>query len=340
MRAAVFRALGQPMAIEEVPDPEPLANELVLHVKSCGICGSDLHASDLPPGLPAGTVMGHEFAGEVVAIGSEARESWKEGERVCALPYIACGRCAACLAGDGTQCSGILATGLGGVPGAYAEYVRVGTHESLRLPEAVSWEDGATVEPLAVGLHAVRQSALAPGDDVLVIGAGPIGLATALWARFFGARSVVVSEMAPGRLELAERFGATHCIDASKENVAAAFSRLTGGPPRILFECVGVPGLLQQCIMMAPARAKVVVVGVCMQPDTIFPGLAIIKELSLQFVIAYRKPDFQFTLDMLETGRIASAPMITDRVDLEGFPAAFEALKKPTHQCKVMLEPS
>jgi (R,R)-butanediol dehydrogenase/meso-butanediol dehydrogenase/diacetyl reductase len=289
--------------------------------------------------MPPGTVMGHEFAGEVVALGSEARESWKEGERVCALPYIACGRCAACLAGDGTMCAKIRATGLGGVPGAYAEYVRVGTHESLRLPESVSWEDGATVEPLAVGLHAVRQSGLAPGDDVLVIGAGPIGLATALWARFFGARSVVVSEKAAGRLDLAQRFGATHGIDASKENVAAAFSRLTGGPPRILFECVGVPGLLQQCIMMAPARAKVVVVGVCMQPDTIFPGMAIVKELSLHFVVAYRKADFQFTLDMLAAGRIASAPMITDRVDLDGFPDAFEALKKPTHQCKVMLEP-
>lgn len=339
MRAAVLRGLGKPLELEEVPDPEPGPTDLVLRVKSCGICGSDLHASDLPPGLPPGTVMGHEFAGEVVAVGSEVGDRWRKGERVCALPYIGCGRCAACLSGDGTRCVGMQATGLGAIPGAYAEYVRVGSHESLRLPESVDFDAGATVEPLAVGLHAVRQSQLVPGENVLVVGAGPIGLATALWARFFGARSVVVSEKAAGRLELAARFGATHGIDASKENVAGSFHKQTGATPDVIFECVGVPGMLQECLMLAPARARIVVVGVCMQPDTIFPALAILKELSLHFVVAYRRQDFEFILDMLGSERVASQPMITDVVDLERFPEAFQALKQPTTQCKVILRP-
>ncbi len=339
MRAAVFKGLGQPLVIEEVPDPQPTPTDLVVRVKSCGICGSDLHASDVPPGMPPGTVMGHEFAGEVVEVGAQAAGDWKAGDRICALPYIGCGHCAACLSGDGTQCSKIQATGLGQIPGAYAEYVRVGAHETLRLPESLDFDAGATVEPLAVGLHAVRQSRLEPGANVLVIGAGPIGLATALWARFFGARSVVVSEMAPARLERAAAFGATHGIDASKENVPAAFAKVAGAAPDILFECVGVPGMLQQCIMMAPARSRIVVVGVCMQTDTIFPAMAILKELSLHFVVAYHRDDFAFTLDMLDAERIASQPMVTDHVGFDGFSAAFEALKKPTTQCKVILNP-
>jgi (R,R)-butanediol dehydrogenase/meso-butanediol dehydrogenase/diacetyl reductase len=339
MKAAVFHAAGEPMRIEEVPDPEPGPTDLVLCVGSCGICGSDLHAASLPIGMPPGTIMGHEFAGEVVGIGSDLKGAWKVGERVCALPYIGCGSCAGCLAGDGTRCPSLRTTGLGQLPGAYAEYVRVGSHESLRLPPSVGIRDGALVEPLAVGLHAVHQAELSPGANVLVIGAGPIGLTTALWSRFLGARSVVVSERVPSRLSLAAQFGATDVVDASKENVPAAFQKATGASPDVIFECVGVPGLLQQCIAMAPSRARIVVLGVCMQTDTILPGMAILKEIDLRFVLGYRKQEFRFTLDMLDAERIHSGAMITDVVDLDGFPGAFEALKQPSSQCKVMLEP-
>jgi len=338
MRAAVFRGPGEPLRVEEVPDPRPEEGELVLAVRGCGVCGSDLHASDAPMGLPPGTVMGHEFAGEVVEVGSGARDRWSVGDRVVSLPFIGCGTCAACLAGDGTRCASIRATGLGGVPGAYAQYVRVGALESLRLPDSVGWREGALVEPLAVGLHAVQQGEVR-GRNVLVVGAGPIGLATALWARFFGARRVVVSEKAAGRLALAARFGATDGIDAGRENVSTAFHRAAGAAPDVIFECVGVPGMIQQCIGLAPARGRVVVVGVCMQPDTFFPGMAIVKEVTLQFVVAYRSQDFAFTLDMLDAERITAEPMVTDSVGLDGFSEAFEALKRPEHQCKVVLEP-
>jgi (R,R)-butanediol dehydrogenase/meso-butanediol dehydrogenase/diacetyl reductase len=339
MRAAVWREAGKLLQIEEVPDPTPGPGELVLKVESCGICGSDLHVSDIPGAMPGGSVMGHEFSGEVVEVGREAASRFRVGERVCAMPMIACGCCAACLSGDSSRCPSVQTTGLGQVPGAYAEYVRVGQHEALRLPDAVGHRQGAMVEPLAVGLHAVEKAELQPGARVLVVGAGPIGLTVALWSRYFGARAVVVSEKAAGRRELAGRFVATDAIDPASEEVGAAFAKRTGGPPDVVFECVGVRGLLQESMALARDRGRVVVVGVCVMPDTIMPFTGILKELELRFVVAYQRRDFELTLALLEQGRIASDAMVTDVVDLARFPAAFEALKQPSTQCKVILEP-
>jgi len=347
MRAAILRETGKPLEIGALPDPSPGPGELVVRVASCGICGSDLHVACLPGGLPPGAVMGHEFAGEVVEVGPldaavagpAAAAPLRPGDRVCALPFIGCGRCGACLAGDGIRCPTLRTLGFGDVPGAFAEYARVGVGEAVRLPDAVSFAQGALVEPLAVGLHAVERARLAPGADVLVVGAGPIGLAVALWARFLGARHVVVSERAPDRRALADRFGATGTVDPAADDVATAFADLAGAAPDTVFECVGVKGLLQECLGLAAPRASVVVVGVCMEPDTLVPALGVAKELSLYFVVAYRRRDFELTLALLEQGRIPSTEMITDVVGLDDFPGAFEALKQPTTQCKVMLEP-
>ena len=178
MRAAVFQGVGRPLSIESRPDPEPGPAELVLAVKSSGICGSDLHLTEIADAgggiapLPRGAVLGHEFSGEVVAVGRAIAGRFRSGDRVTALPYIACGSCAPCLAGQGHRCPAVVSAGLGKLPGAYAEYVRVGVHETLPLPAAVDFRAGAMVEPLSVGLHAVDMARLA-GEAVLVIGAGP-----------------------------------------------------------------------------------------------------------------------------------------------------------------------
>lgn len=337
MKAAVFHEIGQPLRIESVPDPTPGPKELVLRIRNSGICGSDLHLSERENGLPNGTVMGHEFSGEVMAIGGEAKGDWREGERVCSLPLISCGVCQPCLSGDGARCVSFEDIGVGANPGGYAEYVRVSSHETMRLPEAVDYRSGAAVEPLAVGLHGVHKANLQGGENVLVIGAGPIGLATAMWARFFGARHVVVSEQAAGRLALAGKFGATGGIDASKEDVRQAYAAIAGAKPDVIFECVGVPGVLQSCIKMAPVYGRIVIIGVCMVPDTIAPLNAIVKELQLNFVYYYRRQDFQFTLDMLATGRVDAQAMITEEIGFDRFPEAFEALKSPSANCKVQL---
>jgi len=342
VRAAVYRGAGETLAVEEVPDPTPAAGQLVLRVKGCGICGSDLHISEVEGALGHGTVMGHEFAGEVVEVGADARGDdgpWRVGDRVCALPGIGCGRCAACLTGDLMGCSELHPTGFGDVGGAYAEYVRVGARESLLLPDNLATADGALVEPLAVGLHAVEAAALAPGEDVLVLGAGPVGLSIALWARQLGAREVVVSDYVEARREMALRMGATAIVDPGAEEVGEACGRIAGHAPRTIFESVGRPGVIQQCVGMAPRGATILTAGMCMQPDTLLPVIAGVKEVTLRFVAYYRRADFELTIDMLRAERIDPQPMVTQRIGLDALPEAFEALRRPADQCKVIVEP-
>ena len=345
MKAAVFTAPGTPLHVESVPDPTPGPNDLVIAVNACGICGTDLHWSrhtDAQAGwrlLKPGAVMGHEFAGEVAAVGRDARGAWREGDRVTAQPFIGCGACAECFAGRAYRCADVTMRADLELPGAYAEFTRVGAATTLRLPEEVGFAEGALVEPLAVGLSAAEKARLSPGDRVLVVGAGPVGLAVALWCRFLGARHVAVSDLLASRAEQALEFGATAAIDASREDVPARAAALTGGAPDVVFDCVGVPGSLQLAVDYAPADARVVVVGLCMSRDAIYPGRAIVKELDLAFAFIYRKRHFELVLDALARGRIDAARLITDRVGLDGFPAAFEALRAPSGQIKVMLEP-
>ncbi|MDP6951308.1 MAG: alcohol dehydrogenase catalytic domain-containing protein, partial [Alphaproteobacteria bacterium] len=225
MKAAVFSEPGAPLTIESVADPEPGPNDLILKVHACGICGTDLHWSDNADPtvgwrhLERGAVMGHEFSGEVVEVGKEAGGSWKVGDRVTAQPFSGCGQCPACLAGRAYRCESVTNRASLAQPGAYAEYTRVGANASFRLPEAASFDEGALVEPLAVGLNAVEKARMQPGDTVLIVGAGPVGLAVATWCRFFGARHIIVSDLVAARADQATRFGATAAIDASREDV-------------------------------------------------------------------------------------------------------------------------
>ena len=345
MKAAVFKGAGEPLVIEEVPDPTPEPSELVLKVQACGICGTDLHWSegaDPAAGwrkLDPGSVMGHEFSGEVVEVGAEIGDRYKVGQRVVAQPFIACGHCPACLAGRAYRCPDVKNRASDIVTGAYAEYTRIGVHETLALPEAVSFQEGALVEPLAVGLNAVKRAGLEAGDAVLIVGAGPVGLSVALWCRFFGARHIIVSDLVSARADRAAEFGATAAIDASKEEVIDRFQRIAGAMPRVVFDCVGVPGSLQLSIDYAPINAHIMVVGLCMAQDSFFPAKAIVKELDLTFCFVYSLADFRMVVEMLGQGRIPASALVTDSVGFDAFPTAFEALKTPSEQIKVMLEP-
>lgn len=341
MRAATFQEAGKPLAITEVPDPTPGPGQLVIAVKGCGICGSDLHVTE-GSAIPRGAVMGHEYAGEVVAVGKDAYcddGEWQVGDRVCSMPGIGCGSCAACMTGDIMGCRQLRTSGFGDVGGGYAEYVPVGGRETLRLPDNVSSADGALVEPLAVGLHAVDAAGIASGEDVLVLGAGPVGLSCAIWARHMGAREVVVSDFVASRRAMATKLGATSLIDPGQEDVSQAYQRITGHEPGMIFECVGRPGVIQSCVDMMRRGGKVLAAGMCMQPDSLLPALGGVKEATIQFVSYYRRSDYELTVDMLRAERVDPLPMVTDRIDLDALPEAFEALRKPSTQCKVLVEP-
>ncbi|MEZ4333384.1 MAG: alcohol dehydrogenase catalytic domain-containing protein [Myxococcota bacterium] len=342
MRAACFVEPGKPMEVARVPDPSPGPGEVLLRVRGCGICGSDLHVTELPGAIRRGTVMGHEFAGEIVAVGRGAtgpHGPWREGDRVCAMPGISCGTCLACLSGDVMGCASLRATGFGEIGGGYAEYAIAGERMTFRLPDCVGSADGAMVEPLAVGLHAVDVAGLATGEDVLVVGAGPVGLAVAVWSKLLGARRVVVSDPADHRRALAARFGATDGIDPNREELGPAFERATGHAPRLAFECVGRPGVVQSIAQIAARGAKILTAGMCMAPDQYVPLVFGTKELSLLFASYYRRQDYELTLAMLEAGRLDPLPMVTDRIALDALPEAFERLRRPTTECKVIVQP-
>ncbi len=336
MKAAVFKGVDRPLTIDTVADPTPEADELVLKVAYCGICGTDLHATrEGIATVPCDSILGHEFVGEVVDGGAHTREHWRAGERVCALPFLACGRCPACVNGRPFQCSQRRLTGLE-VPGGFADYVKTHASATLRLPDALAFERAALIEPLAVALHAVRVAGLQAGQRVLILGAGPVGLAVALWANTLGAAAVVVSEPASGRRALAAKLGATALIEPG-ENLAEQMRDAAGGDADIIFECVGAPGMLQHCVDIAAFGSRIVPVGVCEQPDSFMPFIALTKELRIQFAIAYSRDDFLTAMQLLAQGRIDASAMVTDTVPLESMPPVFEALRSPGEQCKVLV---
>ncbi len=340
MRAAVFHEVGTPLAIEEVDKPELRPGDVMIKIEYCGICGSDLHATqagDLV--VPDGMILGHEFTGEIVEIGNDAGDEWQLGQLVTAVPVNACDDCGRqCKYGRGIHCANNLITGFG-APGAYAEYIRVDSGNVLALPEGLGLREGAAAEPLAVGHHVIDKADMRPGTNVLIIGAGPIGLSCAAFARHCGARHVVVSEMSESRRKRAEAMGATATLDPAAGEVAEAYAAHTGGPPDLVIECVGVPGMLGMCIDLVKFQGKVMVCGVCTQAETFVPLAALAKEACLQWALGYEKRDFEVVLDLLAEGRIDPEPMITHVIGFEDLSKRFEDLRTPTDECKILLRP-
>jgi (R,R)-butanediol dehydrogenase / meso-butanediol dehydrogenase / diacetyl reductase len=327
MRAAVVTEVGA-LDVDTVPDPAPGPGEVVLRVSTCGICGSDLKAR---PAMPHGTVMGHEFCGEVVAIGTDVDPGWREGMQAAALPVFSCGTCRWCAAGDVAHCSGARLIGLGGGPGGFAEYVTSSAGLTFALPEAIAEAHGALVEPFAVGLHTARIAGIAPGDRVLVIGAGPVGLTTARWARELGAASVVVSDPVAARRDLGEQLGATRVVDTAADDM--------GGDYDVVIECVGKPGLLDACVAAVATKGRIVIAGVCVEPDPYLPMVALLKEVTVAFSVYYRPEEFEQVIEAFADGRIDPTALVTDTVGLDQVDGAFDRLMHDPTDCKVLVDP-
>ncbi len=327
MRAAILED-GQ-FRMGTAPDPTPERGDLVLRVTGCGICGSDFKAR---PALDAGTVMGHEFCGEVVAVGADVTGTWKEGTLVAVLPVFSCGTCRWCLLGDVAHCANAALVGLGGAPGAFAEYVRTSAALSFPLPDDVDPSWGALVEPFAVGLHTARIANITADDRVLVIGGGPVGLTTASWCRELGAASVTVSDPAGDRRDAAASFGATGAIDPTSEDL--------GGPYDVVIDCVGKPGLLDVCTQVADVHGRIVVAGVCAEVDPYFPIVPLLKEHTIAFSVYYRPEEFQRVIDAFAAGRIDPSPLITRTVGLGDLNETFDSLMSAPHDLKVVVDPT
>ncbi len=342
MRAAVFHAVGEKLAVEDRQRPSAEPGEIVLKVAFAGICGSDLHATEPSPvPLEPGTVLGHEFAGEVV---ESAAPGFAPGDRVIGVPLRECDECRPlghCKDGLGILCARSRIIGMStAVPGAYAEYVRLGAGHALRVPDGIDLRQAALTEPLAVGAHAVRIAGSLYGARVLVVGAGPIGLAVTAFAQLAGARIVAVSEIDPTRRERAVTVGATALLDPKAEEIGPAFTAAAGGAPDVIFECVGAPGLLRECMALAPIHGRIVVVGVNRGEDVIMPRVGIRKELTIHFALGYQPADFALVLDLMRAGRLDSAGMISSVIGLDELPEMFERLRRPNPHAKVLIDPS
>jgi threonine dehydrogenase-like Zn-dependent dehydrogenase len=310
-------------------------------------------------------VFGHEFCGEVAEYGPKSRRKIAPGTPVVALPLRR--------RGDEVHAIGLSAA----APGAYAEQVVVEESMMLAVPNGLSPEMGALTEPMAVGWHAVQRGEVKKGDVAIVIGCGPVGLAVICMLKAQGVRTVVASDLSQGRRELATACGADVVVDPGEgspyeaagdrkylKTVPAAaelaigtmekLSRLPFSPHHIMraaeklgvkpkrpviFECVGVPGIIDGIIGSAPLFSRVVVVGVCMSPDKLRPAMAVNKEIDLRFVVGYTPLEFRDTLHMLAEGKVDAAPLVTGSVGLPGVANAFDALADPETHAKILIDP-
>jgi threonine dehydrogenase-like Zn-dependent dehydrogenase len=355
MRAAVTRT-GR-LEVAEVADVTPASGHVLVRSLAAGICGSDLHAladfshftglmesvgvSALDP--TADCVFGHEFCGEIVEHGPDTAGTLPVGTRVCAVPII--------LGPTGIEQIGYS----NHYPGALAEYMALQEVLLLPVPDSLSSDLAALTEPLAVGEHAVGLSGLEPGQPSLVIGCGPVGLAVIAALKGRGHGPVLAADFSPTRRRLAEAFGADDVIDPGElspherwtdlgiprtitERIMAS---IMGGDVKdpVIFEAVGVPGMLQSLIADAPPHSRIVVVGVCMHTDTIEPFMAVTKEIEFRFSFGYDPTEFAATLARLGAGVPGADLLITSTVDLGGAPGAFETLRTPGAHGKILVRP-
>jgi threonine dehydrogenase-like Zn-dependent dehydrogenase len=358
MRAAVMR--DRRLVVDDVAEPEPGPGQVLTKTLACGICGSDLHMLKFADrmvevakrsGGPArmdldqDIVMGHEFCAEILEYGPNTQKRFEPGTRVCSMPVLI----------DADRAEGVGYSNR--VPGGYAERMVLSEPMLLEVPNGLAAEHAAMTEPMAVGEHAVVRADLGDDDLALVIGCGPVGLAVIAALKLRDVGPVIAADFSPMRRKLAETLGADVVLDPGKSSPYARWEELAspdgydknavmammhmGLQPRpgVIFECVGVPGVLQQILEGAMRDTRVIVAGVCMESDHIEPILGINKELSLQFVLAYSPEEFARTLNNISEGRIDVAPLVTGLVGIDEVPGAFEELASPERHAKIVVEP-
>jgi threonine dehydrogenase-like Zn-dependent dehydrogenase len=358
MQAAVFRKGS--IIVDTLPDPVPEQGQVLVRTRACGICGSDLHAAKhthqfVNLAKRAGNrwamdadrdvVFGHEFCCEVIDYGPRTPARLAPGTLVCSMPMT--------LSGETVQ-------GIGysnDIAGGFAQYMPLADRLVLPVPNGLSAANAALTEPIAVGWHAVQHARLTPEDIPLVVGCGPVGLAVIAGLAIKDVHPIIAADFSPARRALALRMGADIVIDPAEVSPyetwrqtatppgydGSRYAQLFGlGPslrPAVIFECVGVPGVIEQIIEGAPASARIIVVGVCMETDRIEPFFGIVKQLNIQFVLAYTAAEFAESLDHIANGKVDVTPLVTGTVGLAGVSSAFADLANPEQHAKVIVDP-
>jgi threonine dehydrogenase-like Zn-dependent dehydrogenase len=336
MLAARYLGPGRIESIQ-VPTPEVGNEEALVKVEACGFCGSDLGiVAGVHPRAKAPLTLGHEFCGRIERIQSASTPNLKEGDLVTAYPLISCGRCYVCRTGASHVCRELRLYGFD-VDGAMAECVRLPVSSLLRLPNDMSPLVGAVVEPLAVAVHGVS---LAPTEDAstaVVMGAGPIGLLTALVARAKNIASVLISDVLPSRLALATRLG-LHAVPAGAELKKIVGATTSGDGVDLLFECAGVPGTAKDMTSLVRSRGTIVNLGVFKKPVEVDMQTVNFKELSILGSRVYTRRDFEVAIELASILPIRD--IVTHFFPLPEVQAAFDLFQRGHDVCKVLMIPN
>ena len=323
--------------IKEIEEPTREEGKVLIKVNKSGICGSDIHYWDL--GSPQGLVMGHEYSGIVVDNGG--REDLNVGEKVTALPISPCGKCEACTKGNIHYCSETwtYASGLSlENPGGLAPMLKVRSDMVLKLPSNMSDEEGALVEPTAVGYHAINLANINVGDNVLIIGGGIIGLMSALFAKKSGASKVIVSETNASRGEIAVKMEvADEWLDAKNEEQMAKYTNYFDK----VIECCGNTPAVNSAMNLVKAGGTVILVGVSMTPINLASISVVMKEITVKGAIAYTKEEFAKCISMIANKEIEVLKFVSKTVSLEEVQAAYEELTSgTTSTIKILVDPN
>jgi threonine dehydrogenase-like Zn-dependent dehydrogenase len=343
MRAAVMR--GDRFAVEERPVPTPGSGDVLVRVRACGICGSDLHyfhhidglmetirdvgwpTSGIETNLRAGPVLGHEFVCEVVDFGPDTRRALQPGQKVCSMPFLQ------------RPAGPILIGSSPEATGAYAEYMLLSEATCLSVDESIPDEAAALTEPVGIAVHAVGKADMRPPDVAVVVGCGPIGLATIAVLKARGRSPIIASDLSPKRRRLARTLGATVVVDAAEASVVSAALEAAPGAPLVIFESTGARGMLRRLIAEAPQNTHIIGVGIPAGEETIPPMVAIVKEIRLTFVIYYTAEEFAEALALIGAGALDWRPLVTGKVGLDSVTEAFAALSDPEAHAKILIEP-
>jgi (R,R)-butanediol dehydrogenase/meso-butanediol dehydrogenase/diacetyl reductase len=318
MRTAVVQD-KKTLVIREAPDPVPDEDEVLIQVRYCGVCGSDLHVYD--EGVDIST--GHEFSGDIVGVGSGVKE-WSVGDRVAVEPRLGCGQCFWCGRGETGLCEEFYVRLLQFMSG-FATHTKVKACQAHRISDDMSYEHAAIIEPAACALHAIRSSGMQQGDVVAVLGLGPIGQLAARMAKALGAGAVYGTEKTASRIDLA-RDVIDEVIDVSEADPVALIAELTHGVGAdIVIECAGSISSTQQSIALARKGATIVVVGICFDWVHMPVSEIVLKGLTLKGAVCFSVGEFASSLDLVANRQIDVEPLVTRKYTLDNINEAFEA---------------
>lgn len=333
------------MIVEDLDDLTPGPGQVLVEPIACGICGSDLHSVDhahelVDAAIAAGVhsftsgldpdkdlVMGHELSCRVTGLGAGV-DGLAEGDVFAAMPYLE--------TPQGREVPGYSNR----YPGGYSSQMLLSPDALVPIPNGLDPVLAALTEPMAVGLHAVNQSSIGPGRIALVVGAGPVGLAIIAALAASGIDSIIAADFSPTRRRVAEQMGAHRVIDPATHSIVDAWREAGDGvTPPVIFEAVGVPGMIDRLMAAAPTRSEILIAGVCIPRDEFRPSIGIYKHLSLRFVLGWSPEEFSTSLHNLAEGRIDGSKLVTGEVGIDDVPQAFRDLADPEQHVKILVRP-